>query len=426
MFCHLLSLVPVQHAFTGRGKKSGFIAAGIAMFVIAAGQVGRMIEMRVLDPIVLVAGILPPLLFLAAITFINMKIGLLRIGGKILIASVALAAIAAPFVMKATSDKSFSSWLVEYIGSAMSSSGVGADGLNYAKAAVESAVRVIQSAFAAFILWIVAASWWLGSFYAARKALRETQAGESLMASIRLATMHVPPFALWPTLLSWALLFAALLTKQTGFVSAAAWNIALCLASLYAMQGIGIVSHLFKQFNANRLLRILAPLVIVAVALSSTAGAIHIDCTAHIGHYRGMASIPQPKRSLEMKIILNQDVPNLGEIGDVKEVAPGYARNFLLPRDLAVVYNTKTVLLFEKKKTEIDTIKEAKRKSSASLKEKIEAEDIVLGMPAGANGKLYGAVTNATVADELLKKGLEIDRKKIEVPRKVDKERRPL
>jgi len=117
-----------------------------------------------------------------------------------------------------------------------------------------------------------------------------------------------------------------------------------------------------------------------------------------------------------MKIILNQDVPNLGEIGDVKEVAPGYARNFLLPRDLAVVYNTKTVLLFEKKKTEIDSIKEAKRKSSASLKEKIEAEDIVVGMPAGANGKLYGAVTNATVADELLKKGIEVDRKKIEVP----------
>ena len=117
-----------------------------------------------------------------------------------------------------------------------------------------------------------------------------------------------------------------------------------------------------------------------------------------------------------MKIILNQDVPNLGEIGDVKEVAPGYARNFLLPRDLAVVYNTKTVLLFEKKKTEIDSIKDAKRKSSASLREKIEAEDIVVGMPAGANGKLYGAVTNATVADELLKKGIEIDRKKIEVP----------
>lgn len=267
-------LVPVQHAFAGRGKKSGFIAAGIAMFVIAAGQVGRMIEMRVLDPIVLVAGVLPPLLFLAAIGFINAKIGSLHIGGKIFIASAALAAIAAPFVMKATSDKNFSSWLVEYVGSAMNSSGIGTDGPNYARAAVDGAIRLVQSAFAAFILWIIAGSWWIGSFYAARKALRETQAGESLLASIRLASMHVPSFALWPTLLSWALLFVALLTKQTGFLAAAAWNIALCSASFYAMQGMGIVSHLFKQFNANRLLRILAPLAIAAVALSSTAGAL--------------------------------------------------------------------------------------------------------------------------------------------------------
>lgn len=117
-----------------------------------------------------------------------------------------------------------------------------------------------------------------------------------------------------------------------------------------------------------------------------------------------------------MKVILNQDVPNLGEIGDVKEVAPGYARNFLLPRDLAIVYNARSVQLFEHRKNEILAIKEEKRKASASLKDRIEAEELSITMPAGANGKLYGAVTNAAVADELLKKGLEIDRKKIEIP----------
>lgn len=117
-----------------------------------------------------------------------------------------------------------------------------------------------------------------------------------------------------------------------------------------------------------------------------------------------------------MKIILNQDVSNLGEIGDVKDVAPGYARNFLLPRDLAVVYNDKTIHMFEKRKAEIDAIKEEKRQASLSLKEKLEAEEISITMPAGANGKLYGAVTNANVADELLKKGIVVDRKKIEVP----------
>jgi large subunit ribosomal protein L9 len=117
-----------------------------------------------------------------------------------------------------------------------------------------------------------------------------------------------------------------------------------------------------------------------------------------------------------MRVILNQDVPNLGELGDVKDVAAGYARNFLFPRSLAFAHNAKSLTLFEKRKTEIEAIKSSKRSASAGLKEKIEAEEFVLVLPAGSNGKLYGAVTGHNVADELLKKGIEIDRKRIEVP----------
>ncbi len=117
-----------------------------------------------------------------------------------------------------------------------------------------------------------------------------------------------------------------------------------------------------------------------------------------------------------MRVILNQDVPNLGELGDVKDVAPGYARNFLFPRSLAFAQNAKSLALFEKRKAEIEAIKASKRSASANLKDKIEAEEIVLVLPAGSNGKLYGAVTGHNVADELLKKGIDIDRKRIEVP----------
>jgi large subunit ribosomal protein L9 len=116
-----------------------------------------------------------------------------------------------------------------------------------------------------------------------------------------------------------------------------------------------------------------------------------------------------------MRVILNQDVPNLGELGDVKEVAPGYARNFLFPRSLAFAHNAKAVALFEKRKAEIETLKAQKRSASAGLKEKIEAEELSLTVPAGANGKLYGAVTTHTIADELAKKGIEIERKRIEI-----------
>ena len=117
-----------------------------------------------------------------------------------------------------------------------------------------------------------------------------------------------------------------------------------------------------------------------------------------------------------MKVILNVDVKYLGEEGDVKNVATGYARNYLLPRNLAVPYYEATVMIFEARKAEIEARKEQKRKDSASLKEKLEATTVELIMPAGNNGKLYGAVTTNVVADSLSKLGFEIERKKIELP----------
>jgi large subunit ribosomal protein L9 len=116
-----------------------------------------------------------------------------------------------------------------------------------------------------------------------------------------------------------------------------------------------------------------------------------------------------------MKVILNKDLSPLGEEGDVKEVAKGYARNYLFPRGIALPYTPKTVKLFEARKGEIEARKEEKRKDAMGLKEKLEALSLTIAMPAGANGKLYGAVTNQTVADELAKNGFQIERKRIEL-----------
>ena len=117
-----------------------------------------------------------------------------------------------------------------------------------------------------------------------------------------------------------------------------------------------------------------------------------------------------------MKVILNVDVKSLGEEGDVKNVANGYARNFLLPRNLAVPYNEATVAYFESRKAEIEARKEQKRKDSASLKEKLESAVVEVTMPAGANGKLYGAVSAHVVSEALAKLGFDIERKRIELP----------
>ena len=117
-----------------------------------------------------------------------------------------------------------------------------------------------------------------------------------------------------------------------------------------------------------------------------------------------------------MKVILNDDVKHLGEMGDVKTVANGYARNYLFPRSLALPYNDVTVAWFEGRKEEIEARKQAKRDASASIKEKLSAHTITIVMAAGQNGKLYGAVTSQTVADALAKDGFEIERKRIDIP----------
>ena len=119
---------------------------------------------------------------------------------------------------------------------------------------------------------------------------------------------------------------------------------------------------------------------------------------------------------MNTKVILNKDLATLGEEGDVKYVARGYARNFLLPRGIAVPFNERTQKMFEARRGEIEARKAEKRKDAASLKERLEMLELTIVMPAGGNGKLYGAVTTQTVTDELAKHGFAIERKKVEIP----------
>lgn len=117
-----------------------------------------------------------------------------------------------------------------------------------------------------------------------------------------------------------------------------------------------------------------------------------------------------------MKVILTHDVLNLGEEGDICTVKNGYGRNFLLPKKLAVPYNKGSLLLLEQRKEIIEKKKEDKRKTAMGLKERLESEPFEIHMPAGDTGKLFGGVTNATIADEFSKHGIQVERKRIELP----------
>ena len=116
-----------------------------------------------------------------------------------------------------------------------------------------------------------------------------------------------------------------------------------------------------------------------------------------------------------MKIILSTDVINLGEEGDVRVVADGYARNYLIPKRLAVPYNSQTLQQFEHRKAAIEARKDEKRKAALGLKEQLQTEELSFSMSAAESGKLFGSVTPGMIAEELEKRGYEIDRRRIEI-----------
>ena len=116
-----------------------------------------------------------------------------------------------------------------------------------------------------------------------------------------------------------------------------------------------------------------------------------------------------------MKIILTQDVVNLGEEGDVREVKDGYARNYLLPTGAAVMYNKTNAAIFASRAESIEKRKAEKRAMAASLKERLDNLTLEIVVSAGESGKLFGSVTSVMVQEELKKAGFEIERKKIEV-----------
>jgi len=116
-----------------------------------------------------------------------------------------------------------------------------------------------------------------------------------------------------------------------------------------------------------------------------------------------------------MKVILREDVENLGKGGEVVEVKPGYGRNYLLPRGLAVTANQKNVREVEHQK-QIASAKAAKLKASAeAVAKRLSDTPVVLRRKVGEQDKLYGSVTALDVAEALAARGLQLDRRSIDL-----------
>ncbi|MFT3913599.1 MAG: 50S ribosomal protein L9 [Anaeromyxobacteraceae bacterium] len=116
-----------------------------------------------------------------------------------------------------------------------------------------------------------------------------------------------------------------------------------------------------------------------------------------------------------MKLILREDVDNLGKGGEVVDVKPGYGRNFLIPRGLAVPASTKNVRELEHEKA-MASAKAAKLKASAeAVAKRLSDTPITLKRKVGEQDKLYGSVTALDVAEALAARGVQLDRRSIDL-----------
>ena len=114
-----------------------------------------------------------------------------------------------------------------------------------------------------------------------------------------------------------------------------------------------------------------------------------------------------------MEVILREDVHNLGTVGDIVKVKPGFARNYLLPRGLAVVADRRNVRVLEHQKRIVADKRERDRRQAETAAQKLSSLRVTIKARAGEEGKLFGSVTNIDIEKALAEQGVTVERRRI-------------
>lgn len=114
-----------------------------------------------------------------------------------------------------------------------------------------------------------------------------------------------------------------------------------------------------------------------------------------------------------MEIILKQDVKNLGEKDDIVKVKPGYARNFLIPKGMAIVASDSNRKVLAENVRQAQFKQEKIKKDAEKIAEGLKDVSLTIGAKAGEQGKIFGAVNPLQIAEAIKKLGYEVDRRKI-------------
>ena len=114
-----------------------------------------------------------------------------------------------------------------------------------------------------------------------------------------------------------------------------------------------------------------------------------------------------------MKVLFVKDLKGQGKKGDKKEVATGYANNFLIKNGYAVALNEQTLTKYNNEQKQLKEIDNKNRSDAIKLKEKLEKLELIFKVKVGNNDKVFGRISQKQVKEELDKQGYEIDRKQI-------------
>jgi large subunit ribosomal protein L9 len=117
-----------------------------------------------------------------------------------------------------------------------------------------------------------------------------------------------------------------------------------------------------------------------------------------------------------MQVILLEKVANLGNLGDIVKVKDGYARNFLIPSRQARRATESAIKEFEAKRVELEAAASARLAAAQTMGEKLAGKTVQLEQKAGVDGRLFGSVTNADIAQALTKSGFEVQKSQVRMP----------
>src|SRR5689334_4567010 len=117
-----------------------------------------------------------------------------------------------------------------------------------------------------------------------------------------------------------------------------------------------------------------------------------------------------------MQIILLEKVVNVGNLGDVVKVKDGYARNFLIPQKLARRATKEAIAEFEVRRAELEKAAAAKLAAAQAQGEKMDGLTVQIAQKAGVDGRLFGSVTNADIAEALTKQGFSVEKAQVRLP----------